>query len=120
MFFVDGHFLVAVARDNDEEAYVSSLIKCYQVLVKKTHDRLHITSQPLPSFFFNEGSLKDVPHLNLTHLKWICNEDADSLIVGSSCKTGCILESWTLVEKSTQIHKIFQTSKNDYFKTAVS
>lgn len=58
--------------------------------------------------------------LKVTHLKWLSSEDSDSLLVGTRCSSGSFLELWALVEKSTPIHKMFQTaSKMEVFKTVV-
>lgn len=61
----------------------------------------------------------------VTYLKWIYSEDSDSLLVGSKTPTGCFIELWGLMEKSTPIHSHFkhlfqQPNKTEVFKTYVS
>lgn len=94
------------------------MIKCYRVLVKKQNDKLTITSLSLPSFFLCEGACRDFTDFKVTHLKWMSSED--SLLVGMKCSTGSFMELWGLVEKSTPIHRQFQTqNKTEIYKVDV-
>lgn len=61
----------------------------------------------------------------LSHLKWMNNEDSDSLLVGTKTPNGCFIELFALVEKATPIHSYFkhafqQPNKTDVFKSIVS
>lgn len=63
--------------------------------------------------------------LMLSHLKWMNNEDSDSLLVGTKTPNGCFIELFALVEKATPIHSYFkhafqQPNKTDVFKSIVS
>lgn len=94
------------------------MIKCYRVLVKKQNDKLTITSLSLPSFFLCEGACRDFTDFKVTHLKWMSSED--SLLVGMKCSTGSFMELWGLVEKSTPIHRQFQSqNKTEIYKVDV-
>lgn len=97
-------------------------VKCYRVLVKKRNDQLTVTSVPMPRFFLSDGISCDMhgkrgritfsersnTHIHfvhtdvqVTHLKWM----DDSLLVGMRHPGGCIMETWSLVEKSTLVHR---------------
>lgn len=112
--------MIAVA--NGECKNVSSImINCYRVSIKKQLDKLTITSQALPSFFLCEGAGRDIPDLKVTHLKWTSNEDSDQLLVGTKCSAGSFLELWSMVDRTTPIHKLFQNpNKTEVFKFVVS
>lgn len=115
--FLDGQFLVAVGNEDTKSAS-SSMIQCFRVVVKKVGETLEISSSVLPSFFIAEGLGKDLKDLRVARVKWVFNEDADSLIVASNHSSGgCFIEQWELTEESIPIHKLFQTNKNEAFKT---
>lgn len=112
-----GQFMVAVGNGDTKSAN-SSMVQCFRVAVKKVGDSLEINSSALPSFFLAEGLGKDLKDLRVAHVKWVFNEDADSLIVASNhAGGGCFVEQWELTEESTPIHKLFQSNKNEAFKT---
>lgn len=125
--FLDGHFSVAVSN-GESKSITSTMINCYRVLVKKQNDKLTITSLSLPSFFLCEGAGRDIADLKVTHLKWVSSSSAnssggseDALLVGTKCSAGSFLELWGLVEKSTPIHRQFQTqNKTEIYKKDVS
>lgn len=105
----NGHFLVAVSNGDIK-------VQCYRVIVKKVDDRVTITSHSLPSFFLANDENRDA--LKIEKLKWISQEDGgDSLIVAANHSSGSLIQIWSLMEKSTPIHKLFQTNKSDVFKT---
>lgn len=120
-----------MAVSNGESKNISStMINCYRVLVKKQNDKLTITSLSLPSFFLCEGAGRDIVDLKVTHLKWVSSSSSsstsssngeDALLVGTKCSAGSFLELWGLVEKSTPIHRQFQTqNKTEIYKKDVS
>uniref|UniRef100_A0A1Q3G3Z3 Mediator of RNA polymerase II transcription subunit 16 n=1 Tax=Culex tarsalis TaxID=7177 RepID=A0A1Q3G3Z3_CULTA len=114
-----GHFMIA-AGNGDTKSANSGMIQCFRVAVtvKKGSETLEINSSALPSFFLAEGLGKDLKELRVAHIKWISNEDADSLIVASNyAGGGSFIEQWELTEESMPIHKLFQSSKNESFKT---
>lgn len=90
------------------------------MIVKKTDEKLTITSHSLPSFFIDEGIGRDLPDLDLLKVKWTFQEDTDTLIVAMNSSIGGFIEVWGLVEKSTPIHKLFQANKSEVFKAFVS
>lgn len=94
------------------------MIQCFRVAVKQREETLEINSTALPSFFLAEGMGKDLKELRVAHVQWVFSEDADSLIVASNhTGGGCFVEQWELTEESTPIHKLFQSNKNEPFKT---
>ncbi|XP_008557863.1 mediator of RNA polymerase II transcription subunit 16 [Microplitis demolitor] len=109
----NGHFLIAVTS-----GMTSYPIRCYRVLVRKNDDKCSITSQALPSFFLQDGTLKDDCR-DITHLKFVVREDADSLVVASSGETESFVDVWELREKSQPVHKSFQPKNLESFKTVV-
>lgn len=109
--FKNGQFYIAVANSATQK---NTFIQCYRVHIEKVDEELIIGSKSLPSFFVNENA-KDMIELKLYKLRWI--EDADTLIVSSNHMNGSIVEIWVLKEESTQIHKLFQTNKNESYKT---
>lgn len=108
----DGHFRVAVINGSSG-TIGSERVKCYRVLVKRRHDQLTVTSVAMPSFFLDDGIASEVANLKVTHLRWM----EDSLLVGMRHPGGCILETWSLVEKSTPIHRQLQTPQQQQNKT---
>ncbi|KAK0175173.1 hypothetical protein PV327_008946 [Microctonus hyperodae] len=109
----NGHFLIAVSSG------VSSFpIRCYRVLVRKNDEKCNITSQALPSFFLQDGVLRD-SCTTITHLKFVVREDADSLVVAASSETESFVDVWELREKSQPVHKLFQPKSLETFKTVV-
>ncbi|XP_043279693.1 mediator of RNA polymerase II transcription subunit 16 [Venturia canescens] len=111
----NGHFLVAVSSGN-----ISLPIRCFRVLVRKNDEKCSITSQALPSFFLQDGSLKDSNCTSVTHLKFVVREDADSLVVAANSESGGFVEVWELREKSQPVHKLFQPKTLEpFFKTVV-
>lgn len=120
---LDGSFYVSTANGENDDG-PSTMIRCYRINVEKKLENVTLTSQALPSFFLNAGAGRDIPGLKITHLKWMINDDTESLLVGSKSLSGSFLESWNLIEKPTQIHSYFkqnfqQPNKNEVFKTAV-
>jgi mediator of RNA polymerase II transcription subunit 16 len=112
--FKNGQFYVAVANN----AHKNPIIQCFRVHIEKVDDELAINSKALPSFFINESSSsKDLVDLKLYKMKFMSQEEADSLIISSNHSGGSIVEIWTLKEESTPIHKVFQTNKNESYKT---
>ncbi|KAG5673641.1 hypothetical protein PVAND_003670 [Polypedilum vanderplanki] len=112
--FKNGQFYVAATNNGQK----NPMIQCFRVHIEKVDEELIINSKPLPSFFVNENaSIKDMIDLKLYKLKWINQEDADSLIISSNHMTGSIVEIWTLKEESTTVHKLFQTNKSESYKT---
>lgn len=109
----NGHFLVAVSSGTS-----SFPIRCYRVLVRKNDDKCSITSQALPSFFLQDGILKD-SCTEITHLKFVVKEDADSLVVAANCDNEGFIDVWELREKSQPVHKLFQPQNLESFKTVV-
>ncbi|XP_043485661.1 mediator of RNA polymerase II transcription subunit 16 [Polistes fuscatus] len=110
----NGHFLVAVSSGS-----ICLPIRCYRVLVRKTDEKCTITSQALPSFFLQDGAPKDNTCTNVTHLKFVVREDADSLVVAANSENGGFVEVWELREKSQPVHKLFQPKTLEPFKTVV-
>lgn len=110
----NGHFLVAVSSGS-----ICLPIRCYRVLVRKTDEKCTITSQALPSFFLQDGAPKDNTCTNVTHLKFVVREDADSLVVAANSESGGFVEVWELREKSQPVHKLFQPKTLEPFKTVV-
>lgn len=109
--------MIAVGNGDTKSAN-SSMIQCFRVAIKKSETSLEINSSALPSFFLVEGLGKDLKDLRLAHVKWVFNEDADSLIVASNhTGGGCFVEQWELTEEATPIHKLFQSNKSEAFKT---
>ncbi|XP_062546940.1 mediator of RNA polymerase II transcription subunit 16 [Armigeres subalbatus] len=115
----NGSFRIAVGN-GDSKFTNSSMIQCFRVTIKKTEESLEIKSTVLPSFFLAKGMGKDLKDLRVANVKWVFNEEADSLIVSSNhTGGGCFVEQWELNEESTPIHKLFQNNKNEPFKTLV-
>lgn len=113
----NGYFRVAVGNGDSKSAN-SNMIQCFRVAVKQREETLEINSTALPSFFLAEGMGKDLKELRVAHVQWVFSEDADSLIVASNhTGGGCFVEQWELTEESTPIHKLFQSNKNEPFKT---
>lgn len=56
---------------------------------------------------------------NVTHLKFVVREDADSLVVAANGENGGFVEVWELREKSQPVHKLFQPKSLEPFKTVV-
>ncbi|XP_043684832.1 mediator of RNA polymerase II transcription subunit 16 isoform X1 [Vespula pensylvanica] len=110
----NGHFLVAVSSGS-----ICLPVRCYRVLVRKTDEKCTITSQALPSFFLQDGAPKDNTCTNVTHLKFVVREDADSLVVAANSENGGFVEVWELREKSQPVHKLFQPKSLEPFKTVV-
>ncbi|CRL07209.1 CLUMA_CG020192, isoform A [Clunio marinus] len=113
--FKNGQFQIAVVNS----AQKNSLVQCYRVQIEKIdEDNLVIVSKSLPSFFVNESmAYKEAVDAKIHRLKWMSQEDSDSLIISSNHSSGSIVEIWTLKEEQTLIHKIFQTTKNEAYKT---
>lgn len=110
----NGHFLVAVSSGT-----ASFPIRCYRVLVRKNDDKCSITSQALPSFFLQDGLLKD-SCTEITHLKFVVKEDADSLVVAANGENEGFVDVWELREKLQPVHKLLPVPKNvEGFKTVV-
>lgn len=107
-----GYFRVAVVNGNSEHMD-SERLKCYRVQLKKRHDQLSIICTAMPSFFLSDSVASDVPDLKVTHLKWM----DDSLLVGMRMPGGCILETWSLVEKAMTVHRLLQANSNAPNKT---
>jgi mediator of RNA polymerase II transcription subunit 16 len=57
--------------------------------------------------------------VEIVKLKWISEEDPESLMVLSNHNEGSSLEIWTQCEELVPIHKLLQTNKNSCFKTNV-
>uniref|UniRef100_A0A6M2DDA2 Mediator of RNA polymerase II transcription subunit 16 n=1 Tax=Xenopsylla cheopis TaxID=163159 RepID=A0A6M2DDA2_XENCH len=110
----NGHFLIAVSSGT-----VSLPIQCYKVSIKKIEEKVSITSQALPSFFLRDSVIKDANVFSVVKLCWVSREDADSLIVACSNSTGCLIEVWGLLEKSQNIHKIFNKGVSEVYKTVL-
>lgn len=112
--FKNGQFYVAVANNTQK----NPIIQCYRVHIEKVDEELVINSKALPSFFINDSSaVKDLTDLKLYRLKWMSPEDADALIISSNHLGGSVVEIWLLKEESLPIHKLFQTNKNESYKT---
>jgi mediator of RNA polymerase II transcription subunit 16 len=114
--FKNGQFYIAAANS----AQKSPIIQCYRVHIEKVDEELVINSKSLPSFFINESAaVKDLSELKLFKVKWMSQEDADALIISSNHLGGSIVEIWMLKEESLPIHKMFQTNKNECYKTLI-
>ncbi|XP_055614106.1 mediator of RNA polymerase II transcription subunit 16 [Uranotaenia lowii] len=112
-----GHFMIAVGNGDTRSAN-SSMVLCFRVTVKKIDESLEINSSALPSFFVSEGFGKDLKELRVAHVRWAFDEDPDSLIVASNHSGGgSFVEHWELTEETTPIHKLFQGTKSEPFKT---
>lgn len=112
--FKNGQFYVAVANTTQK----NPIIQCYRVHIEKVDEELVINSKSLPSFFVNDtAAVKDLTDLKLYRLKWMSPEDADALIISSNHLGGSIVEIFVLKEESLPIHKLFQTNKNESYKT---
>lgn len=57
----------------------------------------------------------------VTQLKFLLREDADSLVVAANGAGGSLIEVWELLEKPLPVHKLFQpkTQPSEPFKTVV-
>lgn len=112
--FKNGSFYVAVANNGLK----LPVVQCFRVHIEKVNDELIIASKSLPSFFINENAaVKDMTDLKLHKFRWMTQEDADGIVVLSNHLAGSVVELWTLKEESTPIHKLFQTNKNESYKT---
>lgn len=113
--FNNGNFHIAVVNSTLK----NPIVQCYKVQIEKVEDDiLKIVSKSLPSFFVNESSAtKDMVDLNITKMHWMSIEDSDSLIICSNHSNGSIVEIWSLKEEQLPIHKVFQTNKNESYKT---
>jgi mediator of RNA polymerase II transcription subunit 16 len=113
----NGSFYVAVVNSSQK----NPIVQCYRVQIEKVDDGvLNIASKSLPSFFINESAVtKDMIDLKMLRLKWMSQEDSDSLVISSSHIDGSIVEIWSLKEEQTPINKVFQTNKNETYKTLV-
>ncbi|XP_025830176.1 mediator of RNA polymerase II transcription subunit 16 isoform X2 [Agrilus planipennis] len=111
----NGHFLLAVNSGN-----IISPVQCYKVQVRKVEEKCVITSQSVPSFFLFEGG-KDTmnPRSEVTCLKWVLREDADSLVVTANNDNGSCLQIWELREKSLPVHKLLCGNETQYFNTVL-
>lgn len=112
----NGHFLIAVSSGMSRFP-----IRCYRVLARKKDDKCNITSQALPSFFLQDGAFTD-NSADITHLKFVVREDADSLIVAAKSENESFVDMWELREKSQPVHKLLHQnalSTQDTFKTVV-
>lgn len=115
--YKNGQFYVAAVNTTQK----NPIVQCYRVMIEKQdEDNLNIVCKSLPSFFINEsGATKDMVDLKMLRLKWMTQEDSDSLIISSNHSGGSIVEIWSLKEEQTPIHKVFQTNKNETYKTLV-
>lgn len=113
--FRNGQFYVAVTNASQK----NPMIQCYRISIEKIdEDTLNINSKALPSFFLNEGGItKDMTDTKIVKLKWMSQEDSDSLIISLNFTSGSMVEIWSMKEESLQIHKVFQTNKNESYKT---
>ncbi|XP_015110884.1 mediator of RNA polymerase II transcription subunit 16 [Diachasma alloeum] len=109
----NGHFLVAVSSGT-----TAFPIRCYRVLVTKKDDKCSIKSLALPSFFLQDGQLRE-NCTDITHLKFVVREDADSLVVAASGEGEGFVDVWELREKTQPVHKLFQLKSSEPFKTVV-
>ncbi|XP_044738530.1 mediator of RNA polymerase II transcription subunit 16 [Chrysoperla carnea] len=110
----NGHFLIAVSGGS-----VAHPIQCYRVSVAKVDDNCIITSQALPSFFI---SVINNESLNVTHLRWVTREDADSLVVGAVNNTmnNSVLQVWELHETDLPVHHLLGSgTETPSFKTVL-
>lgn len=114
----DGHFLVAVCNSNTK-TWKSTITHCFKISVEKVNNTLSIKSRALSSFFPCEGAMRDCSKVEIVKLKWISEEDPESLMVLSNHNEGSSLEIWTQCEELVPIHKLLQTNKNSCFKTNV-
>lgn len=107
----NGDFVVAVSNSD------VCRVQCYRVSVILADERLHITSQALPSFFLHSfNSNKHHPFGKVSGLKFVTREDADSLVVSANTQTGGVVEIWQLTERAVPVHRVFQPT-NDPYKT---
>lgn len=115
--YKNGQFSVAVVNATQK----NPIVQCYSVLIEKIDEEsLSIVSKSLPSFYINESAAtKDMIDLKMLRLRWMSQEDSDSLIISSNHSGGSIVEIWSLKEEQTPIHKAFQTNKNETYKTQV-
>ena len=115
--YKNGQFYVAVVNATQK----NPIVQCYRVLIEKLdEENLNIVSKSLPSFFINESpATKDMVDLKMLRLKWMSQEESDSLIISYNHSGGSIVEIWSLKEEQTPIHKVFQTNKNETYKTLV-
>ncbi|XP_073982952.1 mediator complex subunit 16 isoform X2 [Rhodnius prolixus] len=105
----NGQFVVAVSNGD------VCRVQCYRVSVKYADDRLHISSQALPSFFL-QSFKSNGPGGKVTGLKFVTREDADSLVVCANTVHGGVVEVWQLTERPVSLHRVFQPPP-DPFKT---
>lgn len=115
--FTNGQFSIAVVNSTQK----NPIVQCYRVQIEKVEeDELSIVSKSLPSFYVNESAAtKDMIDLKMLRLKWMSQEDSESIIISSNHSSGSIVEIWTLKEEQTPIHKVFQTNKNETYKTLI-
>lgn len=113
--FKNGQFYVALVNTSQK----NPIVQCYRVHIEKTdEENLNIVSKSLPSFYTNESpATKEMVDLKMFRLKWMSQEDSDSLIISSNHQTGSIVEIWSLREEQTPILKVFQSNKNESYKT---
>ena len=72
------------------------------------------------SFFLHDGIGNDLQNLHVNSLRWLNQEDVDSLlIVSANYSGGSFVETWCLTEESVPIHKNFQSKKQENFKKYV-
>ncbi|XP_014283268.1 mediator of RNA polymerase II transcription subunit 16 [Halyomorpha halys] len=99
----NGEFVVAVSNSD------VCRVQCYRVSVILLDERLHITSQALPSFFLHSfNSNKHHPFGKVSGLKFVTREDADSLVVSANTQSGGLVEVWQLTERAVPVHRVFQ------------
>lgn len=115
--FKNGQFYVALVNTSQK----NPIVQCYRVQIEKTDEEsLNIVSKSLPSFYTNDSpATKEMVDLKMFRLKWMSQEDTDSLIISSNHATGSIVEIWSLKEEQTPILKVFQTNKNESYKTLI-
>ncbi|KAL1132653.1 hypothetical protein AAG570_010605 [Ranatra chinensis] len=101
----NGQFVVAASNGD------MCRVQCYRVSVRYSEDRLHVSSQALPSFFLQSFKAHRHHHSGrVTGLKFALREDADSLVVAANYVTGGVIEVWHLNETPVVIHRVFQPS----------
>lgn len=113
--YKNGQFYVALVNPSQK----NPIVQCYRVHIEKTDDEsLNIVSKSLQSFYTNESTAhKEMIDLKMHRLKWMSQEDSDSLIISSNHQNGSIVEIWSLKEEQTPILKAFQSNKNESYKT---
>lgn len=115
----DGYFLVAVSNSNTK-SYKSCVVQCYKVSVSVSNSKLTVKSNALPSFFPSESNNSSSnPNSNLVKLRWLSEEDPDSILILTNSPEGSVLDLWHLTEETAQIHKLFQQNKPNSYKVSV-